>query len=104
MPRLAAKSRVSGANIGSQAAMLRCAQVADISDVVRQRADALMLSGESAVGAYPDKAVNVLRQVATRIEEWVRCVASLTELRAKSQEPSIMALFTPAHEAKRALR
>ena len=48
-------------------------QVADISDVVRQRADALMLSGESAVGAYPDKAVVVLRQVATSIEEWVRC-------------------------------
>ena len=73
-----------------------CAQVADISDVVRQRADALMLSGESAVGAYPDKAVNVLRQVATRIEEWVRCVASLTGPRPKSQEPGIMALFTPA--------
>lgn len=51
----------------------RARQVADISDVVRQRADALMLSGESAVGAYPDKAVIVLRQVATRIEEWVRC-------------------------------
>ena len=47
--------------------------MADISDVVRQRADALMLSGESAVGAYPDKAVNVLRNVATQIEEWVRC-------------------------------
>ncbi len=48
-------------------------QVADISDVVRQRADALMLSGESAAGAYPEKAVGVLRQVATRIEEWCRC-------------------------------
>ena len=54
--------------------------MADISDVVRQRADALMLSGESAVGAYPDKAVNVLRQVATRIEEWVRCVPLLWAL------------------------
>lgn len=47
-------------------------QVADIADVVRQRADALMLSGESAAGAYPDKAVGVLRAVATRIEEWCR--------------------------------
>ena len=51
-------------------------QVADISDVVRQRADALMLSGESAAGAYPEKAVGVLRQVATRIEEWCRCGAA----------------------------
>ena len=48
------------------------AQVADIADVVRQRADALMLSGESAAGAYPEKAVGVLRAVATRIEEWCR--------------------------------
>jgi pyruvate kinase len=48
-------------------------QVADIADVVRQRADALMLSGESAAGEYPDKAVTVLRAVATRIEEWCRC-------------------------------
>ncbi len=47
-------------------------QVADIADVVRQRADALMLSGESAIGAYPEKALGVLRQVSTRIEEWVR--------------------------------
>ena len=50
----------------------RVVQVADIADVVRQRADCLMLSGESAVGAYPDKAVGVLRAVATRIEEWCR--------------------------------
>lgn len=52
--------------------VVRGRQVADIADVVRQRADCLMLSGESAVGAYPDKAVGVLRAVATRIEEWCR--------------------------------
>ena len=51
------------------------AEVADISDVVRQRADALMLSGESAAGAYPDKAVAVLRAVSGRIEEWCRSVS-----------------------------
>jgi pyruvate kinase len=50
----------------------RRVQVADIADVVRQRADALMLSGESAVGLWPEKAVGVLRATATRIEEWVR--------------------------------
>ena len=48
------------------------AEVADIADVVRQRADALMLSGESAAGQYPEKAIGVLRAVATRIEEWCR--------------------------------
>eukprot|EP00897_Mesotaenium_endlicherianum_P002841 jgi/Mesen1/2585/ME000164S01708 len=48
------------------------AEVADISEAVRQRADALMLSGESAMGQYPDKALTVLRTVATRIEAWCR--------------------------------
>ncbi len=46
--------------------------------MVRQRADALMLSGESAIGAYPEKALGVLRQVSTRIEEWVRCCLPTT--------------------------
>lgn len=48
------------------------AEVADISEAVRQRADALMLSGESAMGLYPEKALGVLRTVATRIEAWCR--------------------------------
>ena len=48
------------------------AEVADISEAVRQRADALMLSGESAMGLFPDKALSVLRTVATRIEAWCR--------------------------------
>ncbi len=54
--------------------------MADIADVVRQRADALMLSGESAIGAYPEKALGVLRQVSTRIEEWCRCAPGGTPL------------------------
>jgi pyruvate kinase len=48
------------------------AEVADISEAVRQRADALMLSGESAVGRYPEKALGVLRVVSQRIERWCR--------------------------------
>ncbi|GAQ82590.1 pyruvate kinase [Klebsormidium nitens] len=48
------------------------AEVADISEAVRQRADALMLSGESAVGRYPEKALGVLRTVSQRIERWCR--------------------------------
>lgn len=59
--------------------------MADISDVVRQRADALMLSGESAAGAYPEKAVGVLRQVATRIEEWCRCETAISIAAALSK-------------------
>ncbi|GAB4820800.1 hypothetical protein N2152v2_007846 [Parachlorella kessleri] len=48
------------------------AEVSDIADVVRQRADALMLCGETAVGRYPQKSMEVLRTVAARVEEWVR--------------------------------
>ncbi|GMH18844.1 hypothetical protein Nepgr_020685 [Nepenthes gracilis] len=48
------------------------AEVADVSEAVRQRADALMLSGESAMGHYPEKALAVLRSVSLRIERWWR--------------------------------
>ncbi|CAN1279813.1 Pyruvate kinase isozyme A, chloroplastic [Linum perenne] len=48
------------------------AEVADVSEAVRQRADALMLSGESAMGQFPDKALAVLRSVSVRIEKWWR--------------------------------
>lgn len=43
-----------------------------MADCVRQRVDALVLCGETAAGAYPLKSLEVLRGVATRIEEWVR--------------------------------
>ncbi|OMO54705.1 Pyruvate kinase [Corchorus capsularis] len=48
------------------------AEVADVSEAVRQRADALMLSGESAMGQFPEKALAVLRTVSVRIEKWWR--------------------------------
>lgn len=48
------------------------AEVADVSDMVRQQVDALMLSGESAMGQYPEKSLSVLRTVSVRMEEWCR--------------------------------
>uniref|UniRef100_A0A5B7ABX2 Pyruvate kinase n=1 Tax=Davidia involucrata TaxID=16924 RepID=A0A5B7ABX2_DAVIN len=48
------------------------AEVADVSEAVRQQTDALMLSGESAMGQYPEKALSVLRSVSLRIEKWWR--------------------------------
>ena len=47
-------------------------QVADIADVVRQRADGMVLSAETAIGQYPEKTVATLRQVITEVEEWCR--------------------------------
>ncbi|XP_065872326.1 pyruvate kinase isozyme A, chloroplastic-like [Euphorbia lathyris] len=46
------------------------AEVGDVSEAVRQYADALMLSGESAMGQYGRKALSVLRMVSTRMELW----------------------------------
>ncbi|KAM0951580.1 putative pyruvate kinase [Dioscorea sansibarensis] len=48
------------------------AEVADVSEAVRQNADALMLSGESAVGSYADKALSILRMTSGRMELWSR--------------------------------
>lgn len=48
------------------------AEVADITEVIKQQADALMFSGESAMGQYPFKALPVLRSISLRIEKWWR--------------------------------
>lgn len=45
------------------------AEVADIAHAVRQRTDALMLSGETAVGDHPFKSVIVMDNVARRMEK-----------------------------------
>ncbi|EOX98525.1 Pyruvate kinase family protein isoform 2 [Theobroma cacao] len=41
------------------------AEVADVSEAVRQYADALMLSGESAIGPYGQKALSVLQMASS---------------------------------------
>ncbi|XP_024974967.1 pyruvate kinase isozyme A, chloroplastic-like, partial [Cynara cardunculus var. scolymus] len=46
------------------------AEVAGVSEAVRQCSDALMLSGESAMGSYGLKAISVLRMASTRMELW----------------------------------
>ncbi|KAL8541634.1 hypothetical protein ACS0TY_002776 [Phlomoides rotata] len=48
------------------------AEVADVSEAVRQYADALMLSGESAIGPFGEKALSVLRMTSSRMELWSR--------------------------------
>ena len=44
------------------------AEVADISEAVRQGADAVMLSGETAIGRWPLKTLEVLRDVTIHAE------------------------------------
>lgn len=47
-------------------------KVADVSEAVRQFADALMLSGESAIGSFGQKALSVLHTTSSRMELWSR--------------------------------
>lgn len=44
------------------------AEVTDVANAVFEQADAIMLSGETTVGKYPVKCVEVLDKVARRIE------------------------------------
>jgi pyruvate kinase len=44
------------------------AEVTDIFNAVIEQVDCVMLSGETSVGEYPDKCVEVLDRVITRIE------------------------------------
>ncbi|KAK9201586.1 hypothetical protein WN944_016792 [Citrus x changshan-huyou] len=67
------------------------AEVADVSEVVRQQADALMLSGESAMGQFPDKALAVLRSVSLRIEKWCREGKQHTTFEPPPISPSVSA-------------
>ncbi len=44
------------------------AEVSDISNAIRERADAVMLSGETTTGLYPLECVDVMKNIITSIE------------------------------------
>lgn len=44
------------------------AEITDVSNAVRERADCVMLSGETSVGKYPVECVEVLNRIITKVE------------------------------------
>ncbi|MDE6444630.1 MAG: pyruvate kinase [Muribaculaceae bacterium] len=57
------------------------AEVSDVANAVYQRADAMMLSGETAYGKYPVEAVRVMTRVAKEVEASLRKVMDVPPLR-----------------------
>jgi pyruvate kinase len=44
------------------------AEITDVANAVFEQADAIMLSGETSIGLYPEECVRILHRVAARIE------------------------------------
>jgi len=63
------------------------AEISDVSNAIREKADAVMLSGETTTGAYPLEAVQVLKNIIQSIEPSVKWALNkkikLTEPKSK---------------------
>ena len=55
------------------------AEVTDVANAIFEGKDAVMLSGETAVGKYPIKAVQVMDKIARRVEQVIDYAAILRE-------------------------
>ncbi len=61
------------------------AEVSDIANAIYQRVDAIMLSGETAMGKYPVEAVRTMATIAMRIEQEVTPIVDINMIRINNE-------------------
>lgn len=77
------------------------AEVTDIAQAVRESADAIMLSGETASGNHPFKSLEVMHRVAMRMEESMLTNKKVNvEINEDTKEEIVMAASIVANNTK----
>jgi len=67
------------------------AEVSDVANAIYQRTDAIMLSGETAYGEYPEEAVKVMTRIADEIEAHLEPDAEINFIRVNNEITAILA-------------
>lgn len=67
------------------------AEISDIANAIYQRADAIMLSGETAYGAYPVESVQAMTSVAREVEEVLESDHTLNLVRINNEITATLA-------------
>ncbi len=61
------------------------AEISDIAGAIYQRVDAIMLSGETAMGQYPIEAVRTMTSIAQRVEREVEPIIDINMVRINNE-------------------
>lgn len=67
------------------------AEISDIANAIYQRTDAIMLSGETANGAYPVEAVKMMRTVAGEVEKSLEPITNIEFLNINNKTTHYLA-------------
>lgn len=74
------------------------AEISDVSNAIREQADAVMLSGETTVGAYPLESVQVMKNIVQSIEPSVSSALNRTLVLAEPKSKMLRSAALLAQE------